>query len=103
MEQEQEQDGPEEKIGLQDVPARGGQAVGDAQLVAGQGEAGREQGVWSAAEAAGLVALIRSVAPKPGLRQRADWLGKLARKFSRLTGLGHGRKADYWLDRSWDF
>ncbi|TDQ83825.1 FkbM family methyltransferase [Dongia mobilis] len=66
-------------------------------------EAGRDQGRWSAAEADALIALVKAAAPRPGLLQRADWLGKLARKLSRVTGIGHGRKADYWLDRSWDF
>jgi FkbM family methyltransferase len=66
-------------------------------------EAGRDKGVWSGADADGLIALVKASAPKPGLLQRADWVGKLARKFSRATGIGHGRKADYWLDRSWDF
>lgn len=66
-------------------------------------EAGRDQGRWSAADAAGLIALVQQAAPKPGLLQRADWIGKCARKLSRLTGIGRGRRADYWLDRAWDF
>lgn len=66
-------------------------------------EKGRDLGHWSAADAAALIALVQAVAPKPGLLQRADWIGKLARKVSRKTGIGHARKADYWLDRSWDF
>ena len=66
-------------------------------------EAGRDKGIWSAVDANGLIALVKTAAPRPGLLQRADWLGKLARKFSRATGIGQRRKADYWLDRSWDF
>jgi len=66
-------------------------------------EAGREQGVWSAAEAAALIGVIQAAAPRPGLQQRADWIGKLARRFTKATRIGRGRKIDYWLDRSWDF
>jgi len=66
-------------------------------------EAGRDRGLWSATDADGLIALVKAAAPKPGLRQRADWIGRLARKLSRVTGIGRGRKIDYWLDRSWDF
>ncbi len=46
---------------------------------------------------------MKPAAPKPGLLQRADWVGKLARKVTRALGIGRGRKIDYWLDRSWDF
>ncbi|MBL8708251.1 MAG: hypothetical protein JNL25_03565, partial [Rhodospirillaceae bacterium] len=56
-----------------------------------------------AAAAGDLIAQVKAVAPTPGLLQRADWIGKIARKISRKTGIGHGRKIDYWLDRSWDF
>jgi FkbM family methyltransferase len=66
-------------------------------------EAGRDRGHWSAAEATALIALVKAAAPRPGLLQRADWIGKLARKWSRRTGIGRKRKIDYWLDRSWDF
>jgi FkbM family methyltransferase len=66
-------------------------------------EAAAEAGHVSDKDAGALIALVQAAAPKPGLLQRADWLGKLARKLSRRTGIGHGRKADYWLDRSWDF
>lgn len=66
-------------------------------------EAARAAGHVSAGDAAALIDLVRAAAPRPGLLQRADWLGKLARKISRKTGIGHSRKIDYWLDRSWDF
>ena len=66
-------------------------------------EAARKAGHIAAKDEAELIALVKAAAPKPGLLQRADWLGKLARKISRKTGIGHSRKIDYWLDRSWDF
>ncbi|MBK8161268.1 MAG: FkbM family methyltransferase [Rhodospirillaceae bacterium] len=66
-------------------------------------EATRRAGHISATDEGDLIALVKSAAPKPGLLQRADWLGKLARKISRKTGIGHRRKIDFWLDRSWDF
>jgi hypothetical protein len=66
-------------------------------------ESARKAGHLSASDEGQLIDLVKSAAPKPGLLQRADWLGKLARKISRKTGIGHGRKIDYWLDRSWDF
>ncbi|WP_374649748.1 FkbM family methyltransferase [Dongia sp.] len=66
-------------------------------------EASRGAGLISARDETDLIDLVKSAAPRPGLLQRADWLGKLARRISRKTGIGHGRKIDYWLDRSWDF
>lgn len=66
-------------------------------------DAAAKAGHLTAEDACALIDLVKSAAPKPGLLQRADWLGKLARKISRKTGIGHGRKIDYWLDRSWDF
>lgn len=66
-------------------------------------EAARDAGHIPAAEAGEMITIVQRAAPKPGLLQRADWIGKWARKLSRLTGIGRGRKVDYWLDRSWDF
>lgn len=66
-------------------------------------EAARDAGHVGTKDAADLIALVKSVAPKPGLLQRADWLGKIARKVARKLGISHRRKIDYWLDRSWDF
>lgn len=66
-------------------------------------EAARAAGHLDAGAAGDLIAQVKAVAPAPGLLQRADWIGKIARKISRKTGIGHGRKIDYWLDRSWDF
>jgi FkbM family methyltransferase len=66
-------------------------------------EAASKAGVISAQDSRDLIAVVRSVAPRPGLLQRADRIGKLARKLSKLTGFGRRRKIDYWLDRSWDF
>lgn len=66
-------------------------------------EAARKAGHVTAEEEGDLIALIKSVAPKPGLLQRADWIGKLVRRTTKKLGICHGRKIDYWLDRSWDF
>ena len=66
-------------------------------------EAARDAGHVSPADAAEMIAVVQRAAPRPGLLQRADRIGKWARKLSRLTGIGRGRKIDYWLDRSWDF
>ena len=57
----------------------------------------------SDADAQELIAVVKQVAPTPGLLQRRDWLGRLTRKVTRKLGLFRGRKKDYWLDRSWDF
>lgn len=65
-------------------------------------EAGKAK-LLNSADQQDLIAMVKSVAPKPGLLQRADWLGKLARRTTKRLGLFHGRKIDYWLDRSWDF
>jgi hypothetical protein len=66
-------------------------------------EAARKAGHISATDEVDLIALVKSAAPKPGLLQRADWLGKLARRVTKKLGICHSRKIDYWLDRSWDF
>lgn len=50
-----------------------------------------------------LIALVKALAPKPGLLQRGDRIGKWARGVTRMLGIGRQRKIDYWLDRSWDF
>ncbi len=66
-------------------------------------EAAHKAGHISATDESDLIALVKSAAPKPGLLQRADWLGKLARRVTKKLGICHNRKIDYWLDRSWDF
>lgn len=66
-------------------------------------EAAQKAGHVTADEATDLINLVKATAPKPGLLQRADWLGKIARKVARKLGISHRRKIDYWLDRSWDF
>lgn len=66
-------------------------------------EAARKAAHITAGEEGELIALIKSVAPKPSLLQRADWLGKLVRRGRKKLGIRHRRKIDYWLDRSWDF
>ena len=66
-------------------------------------EALQARGTVSPAEAAALIALVRSAAPRPRWVQRADGLGRLTRRVTRKLGIGRGRKIDYWLDRSWDF
>ncbi|MBI2253146.1 MAG: FkbM family methyltransferase [Proteobacteria bacterium] len=65
-------------------------------------EAARDAKILEAAEAAALINIVKSAAPKPGLLQRADRIGKWARRIAKSLGLLR-RKADYWLDRSWDF
>jgi hypothetical protein len=66
-------------------------------------EALEKQGTIPQSDAAALIGVIRLVAPKPALVQRADAIGRLARRFTRTFGIGRARKVDYWLDRSWDF
>lgn len=66
-------------------------------------EAATKAGHCSEADERELIDLVKSAAPGPTLLQRADWLGKLARRISKKLGIGHRRKLDYWLDRSWDF
>lgn len=66
-------------------------------------EQAEQAGIYTAAEAEALRATIREIAPRPTLRQRADWLGRLARKLAKRLGIGQARKADYWLERKWDF
>jgi FkbM family methyltransferase len=66
-------------------------------------EAMQKQSMLSAAEAGELIGLVRRQAPQPLWVQRADGLGRLARRITRKLGIGRGRKIDYWLDRSWDF
>lgn len=61
-----------------------------------------EQGAITAAQRNRLIALTRELAPRPALLQRSDWLGKLARRLNKRFGF-RGRKADFWLNRSWDF
>lgn len=65
-------------------------------------EAARKAGLVSAAEEVALVDLVKAAAPKPGLLQRADRVGKWARRIAKALGLLR-RKPDFWLDRSWDF
>lgn len=62
-----------------------------------------ERKLLTAAELAELIATVQRQKPTPALLQRADWLGKLARKLSKKLNIGRRRKIDYWLDRSWDF
>ncbi|MCW5752421.1 MAG: FkbM family methyltransferase [Alphaproteobacteria bacterium] len=66
-------------------------------------EEAEEAGIFKAAEAAALRQTIRLLAPRPTLRQRTDWLGRLSRKLARRLGIGQARKPDYWLERKWDF
>ncbi len=66
-------------------------------------EAAAAAGHIAASEATALIAIVKQAAPRPSLRQRADGLGRVARKISKLLRLGRGRRAEYWLDRSWDY
>ena len=66
-------------------------------------EAAHKAGHISASDAADLIGLVKAAAPKPALLQRADWLGKIARRIARKLGISHRRKLDYWLERCWDF
>jgi FkbM family methyltransferase len=65
-------------------------------------EEGQKVGLITAQQTAAFVDSVRSIAPRPSLRQRADAIGKFARKLSKMTGIGRARKIEYWLDRSWD-
>jgi FkbM family methyltransferase len=62
-----------------------------------------EKGIINRGQFEQSVAIIQSMAPQPTLRQRSDWLGKLVRRWSKRLGIGNRRKADFWLDRSWDY
>lgn len=66
-------------------------------------EAAFKNGRLTAQDQNALVSLIKQAAPRPSLLQRADRVGRLARKVSRITGIGRSRKSDFWLERSWDF
>lgn len=66
-------------------------------------EEGQSAGIVSASQFKALIAIIVEVAPRPTLRQRNDWLGKLARRWSKRLGIGNRRKQEFWLDRSWDY
>jgi FkbM family methyltransferase len=55
------------------------------------------------ADAASLIDFVRSVAPRPVFRQRADKVGKFFRKWCKRLNIGRARKIDYWMDRSWDY
>jgi hypothetical protein len=57
----------------------------------------------SAAEFDGLIKTVQDQKPTPTLLQRADGIGKLARKLAKRFNIGRKRKIDYWLDRCWDF
>jgi FkbM family methyltransferase len=65
-------------------------------------ERAREMNLVSEAQQARLIALTRDLAPRPDLLQRTGWLGRLARRLNKRFGFRR-RKADFWLDRSWDF
>ena len=66
-------------------------------------EALAKQGQITAADAESLIAVVKAVAPTPKLVQRADRIGKIARRITKVLNIGRGRRIDYWLDRSWDF
>jgi hypothetical protein len=66
-------------------------------------EAASKRGRLTAQDQNALLSMIKQAAPKPSLLQRADRVGRLARKLSRITGIGRARKTDFWLERSWDF
>jgi FkbM family methyltransferase len=66
-------------------------------------EALQKKGLLEAGDFEALIRVVRNAAPKPRLVQRADALGRLARRVTRVLKIGRGRKIDYWLDRSWDF
>jgi len=66
-------------------------------------EALHKQDRLKAADAEALIAIVKAVAPSPLLVQRADAIGRIARKIRKALGFGRARRIDYWLDRSWDF
>jgi len=66
-------------------------------------EAAVKNGHVAAEDQRAVLSMVKQAAPRPSLLQRADGVGKLARKLSRITGIGRGRKSDFWLERSWDF
>ncbi len=66
-------------------------------------EQARKAGLIDGTQEASLIDVVKSAAPQPSLLQRADWIGKWSRRITKKLGLCHRRKADFWLDRSWDF
>jgi len=66
-------------------------------------EAGHEQRLLSNVHLAAAISCIRTVTPRPSLRQRTDTIGKWARNLCRWAGVGQARKAEYWLYRKWDY
>jgi FkbM family methyltransferase len=65
-------------------------------------EEGLATKVINAGQFDGMINLVKDMAPRPSLRQRDDWLGRLARRWSKRLGFNR-RKPDFWLDRSWDY
>lgn len=66
-------------------------------------ETGQQQGLLSRNDLEAAISFIRAIAPRPSLRQRTDAVGKWARKIYRWVGVGQAKKAEYWLDRKWDY
>jgi hypothetical protein len=66
-------------------------------------EEAARRGIIARDEEAALLDLIRTRAPRPGLRQRNDKIGTWARRLSRKFNIGRARKIEYWMDRSWDY
>lgn len=66
-------------------------------------EQGLDMKIIDTAQFDECVAIVKSMAPRPTWRQRADWLGKFTRRWAKRLGIGNRRKADFWLDRSWDY
>lgn len=65
-------------------------------------EQGREAGIIDETTFAQCLGIVKELAPRPTLRQRSDWIGKLSRRWGRRLGMNR-RKIDFWLDRSWDY
>jgi FkbM family methyltransferase len=66
-------------------------------------ESAAKAGHVSAEQMQDLIAVVKQAAPKLRWTERADWLGKMSRRFTKRFGIGRARKMDYWLERSWDF
>jgi len=66
-------------------------------------ESAAKRQIVTEAESRELIAQVQQAAPKPRLYQRHDKLGTWTRKLGKMFNIGRARKAEYWLDRSWDY
>ena len=60
------------------------------------------KGIFSPDDRRVLLGVTQGLAPRALPWQRTGTIGKWSRKVLRWTGISRRRKAEYWLDRSWD-